>query len=209
MTNILLMPQIDGSQTSFAIFNNADWVDNLYFTAPGYGPALTLTGCSLASGSNNIAVPSTLGIQPGMAIAPTPGLPNGAFVGAITSLIQLTAVSSAGTPVNATATTVVATLTFGPPPLDLSNINFLANLRTQSGNVAQIWLTAKTADGSMNNGGLTGVLSFNVPSSVMQSVPAGTYALDILAMADGRTVNLMANGPASVIVSQGISDAAL
>lgn len=205
MTNVLLLPQIDGPNTSFAVSNNADWVDAMYFGQPGYGAPIALSGCTLATGSNIIGVSSTAGIQPGMSISPAPGLASGGYVGAITSATNLSVVDSGGGILNATASTVAAYLTFSAPPLDLSGIQFIANLRPATGST-RIFLTAQTLDGTMINFGWDGILRFNVPLSLMQQVSPGNYVLDILAMADNYNINLMQNGPASVLVNLGISD---
>jgi len=49
----------------------------------------------------------------------------------------------------------------------------------------------------------------NVKTAAMQNIPAGSYLIDILAIADGLTINLIPNGAAPVTVSRGISDAAM
>jgi hypothetical protein len=207
-TNILSLPKIDGANTSFFVPNNSDWLDSMYFSQPGFGPPVPLQGCILTASSNLIGVPSALGIQPGMQISATPGLIGGGYVGAIPSTTTLTCVSMAGSPILATASTPEATLTFNPAPLDLSGISFIASLR-QSISDERIFLTAQTADSTMLNFGVTGVLGFNVPAGAILPVPVGAYVMDILAIADGHVVNMMPQVPAAVTIAFGISDASL
>lgn len=208
LTNILQLTPLDGPNTTFVVPNNATWVDQLYFGQPGFGPTVALAGCALTGGSNVISVLSTSGIQLGMMISPAPGLPNGGYVGSITSSTQLTCVDGTGLAVNATGSMPSAFLTFMAPPLSLVGIIFIANLR-KTAKDTRVWLTAQTGDNSMINQGTQGLLSFNVPIAQMGTVPADNYVMDILASGDGYTINLMAGGPSPVTITGGISDVLL
>jgi hypothetical protein len=201
------MPQLDGANTSFAVDGNADWTDAMFFGAPGYGPPVMMTGCSLTAGSNIVTLQTTVGLQPGMQIAGTPGLPS-CYIVSIPSTTTITTGDIYGNPVNAVATTVETNLSFNPRPLDLTGISFIAHLRAEPG-ATQVFLTAKTTDGTLMQYGSSGVLAFNVPAVKMGGVPPRTYVMDLLAIADGRVINLIPNQPCNVTVNPGISDSAL
>lgn len=210
MTNILLIPQI--AKASFQITNNSDWNDSIFFGAPGAPTQpLVLSGCQLAAASNVVTVSSTQAVLEGMPISAMPGIPAGAFVGSITGLSTFVMVDSDGAAKNATATNANAQVTLQPPPLDLTGIEFVATLRsTTSGeNVA----TIQTSDGTFINGGKTGILSFNilyfidgVTNPLLTKLFPDDYVLDIVAMADGNTINLFPEGPATVTVFAGVTD---
>lgn len=206
MTNILSLPQIDGSATSFAITTNGAWLDSLFFAAPGTPPTAVEVVGAITSGSPNVTVGSTAGIVSGMPIAPSYGVPVGAIVGTIASSTQFAMVNSAGSAVNATQNDAAAALILMPAPLDLTGIAFKAELRDRAGS-PNLFLTAQTADGSLLNGGTLGTLAFNIPTPAptLANLAAGTYALDIIATADGYTVNLFQNGPAAVVVTPGVT----
>jgi hypothetical protein len=212
-TQILLLPKIDGLNTEFVVPNNADWLDGMFFSAPGFTGVVLLT-VSLTVGSNIGTAASVQGLVPGMLISPVPGIPQGTYIGAVPTTTTFTMVNGSGSPVNATVTDAEAEVSFEPIPLDLSGIQFVANLRTTQGG-PQNFLTAQTADNTMINGQLAGTLAFNVPrlprtlnGANMSMVPPGTYQLDIIAIADGYTINLMPESPATVIVTPGVTDPA-
>jgi hypothetical protein len=208
MTNIRSLPQIDGANTSFVVSNNAAWLDSMYFGAPGFGPPIVISGCSTTAGSNVITVPTLIGsslVQPGMQISSSPGLPSASYVGNVPTATTFTIVDINGNALTATATTAELTVTFNPPPLDLSGIGFVANLRLVAGST-QVFLVAQTGNGTLTNGAKLGTLSFNVPRSIMQSVPPGSYVMDIIAADPLYVINLMAKAPASVTVMSGVAD---
>lgn len=220
MTNILSLPQMSGSGTTFAFTTNSDWRDSLYFSAPGFGPNVSGVG-TITSGSNVVtlsllagATPVTLSaVQPGMIVLGI-GVPAGAFVGTI-GATSITFVDLNGNPLNATINDAAADLVFQAPPLDLTGINFLANLRMMAG-APQVFLTAQTADGSMINGKTAGTLAFAVPNQPAyingpstQQVPPNNYVMDIIAMDGTYTINLFPQGPATVMVGAGIADPSL
>jgi hypothetical protein len=208
VTNILNIPLLDGANSSFTISNNAAWTDSIYFGAPGFGPPFTLAGCSIVTGSNIVTIPtlsSTSVLSPGMQVSGTPGIPSASYVGNIPSLTTFTLVDGTGNTLNATANSIEITITFNPPPLDLSGIGFVSNLRTAPGS-AQVFLVAQTGDGTMVNGATAGTLSWNVPGARMQNVPAGIYVMGILAVDSTTRRELFPTAPATVTVIAGVSD---
>lgn len=102
----------------------------------------------------------------------------------------------------------------GPPsvPIDISGITFQFSLRTNPGD-PNVYLTGSTNDAagvggnpSLINGGSGGNLMFNIPAATMSLLLKGSYVMDILAIADGYTVNVYQNsGPATVTVDEGIT----
>ena len=96
------------------------------------------------------------------------------------------------------------TLTSGSSPIDLTGIAFECNVRSEAGGV-EIFLQASTASGTMVNGGAAGTVSFNVPAITMGALMADVYVFDILAIADGHTVNLYDDGPATLAVLEGVT----
>jgi hypothetical protein len=204
MSNILLLPKFSGAGTSFAITTTGDWNDAILFTAVG-SPAtpINMVGAITAT-STTVTVASTAGLLPGQPISQVPGIPAGTFIGTIPTPTTLTMVDAASVPVTATVTDAEASLTCQPLPLDLTNITFLAQMRKEAG-AATVYLTAKTGDGTLNNGGVTGILAFNIPQATLAHLFPDTYVIDIVATADGSTINLFPEGPATVTLLQGIS----
>jgi hypothetical protein len=207
MTNILVLPQF--SVGAFTIANNAAWLDSIYFGAPGFPSPFMITGCSTTSGSNVVTVPitiGTVGIGPGMQVSGTAqGFPPASYVGQVLSLTTFTLVDSVGNLINATATNAEVTVTFNPPPLDLTGISFAAGLRASSSS-KQVFLVMQTGNNTLVNGGKLGTLSFNVSRSRMQSVPAANYVMDLLATDGTVTINLFQQAPATVTVLAGVAD---
>ena len=140
-----------------------------------------------------------------MQVSGTPGIPSASYVGNIPSLTTFTLVDGTGNKLNATANSIEITITFNPPPLDLSGIGFVSNLRTAPGS-AQVFLVAQTGDGTMVNGATAGTLSWNVPGARMQNVPAGIYVMGILAVDSTTRRELFPTAPATVTVIAGVSD---
>eukprot|EP01037_Dinobryon_pediforme_P007622 gene7622-7686_t len=101
----------------------------------------------------------------------------------------------------------------GKTPLDITGIDFYAQLRPQTSTSAlgsvEVTLFLSTLNGLLVNGGING-LSFAVPCHALNYGPctskitAGAYEIDIVARADGREVALFAS-PAPVIVTAGIT----
>jgi hypothetical protein len=204
MTNVLLLPAFSVGST-FIVPNNADWLDGIFFSAPGSPTAPLQLLASLTFGNPNVVVGSTQGIVPGMPIDVSPGVPGGAFVGAIIDTQTFTMVDIARVPLNASLTDNQALLILNAVPLDLTGITFKAQVRAMAGG-NDVYIVMTTADGSMVNGGADGTLLFNIPASSMQKVDAGQYVMDILAEGDGNTMNLFPQGPATVQVVEGITE---
>ena len=204
MSNILLLPKFSGSGTSFAITTTGDWNDAILFTAVG-SPAssINMVG-AITSGNATVTLTSTAGLLPGQPIAQVPGIPAGIFIGTIPTATTLTMVNSINGAVTATVTDAEASLTFQPLPLDLTGITFLAQMRKTAGS-ATVYLTATTSDGTLNNGGITGILAFNIMQAALANLFPDTYVIDIVAIADGHTINLFPEGPATVTLLQGVS----
>jgi hypothetical protein len=204
VTNLLKLPTFQNT-CAFAIATNGDWLDSIFFAAPGQ-PAnpIAMTG-AITSGSNSVTVTSTQGLLPGLPVVQIPGVPAGVFVGAITSSAVFTMVDANGNPVDATATNAEAALTFLPLPLDLTGILFKVQVRAAA-NGQQVYLNLNSTLGGLVNGAASGVLSFDVTQpTIAANLPAGSYVVDIVAEGDGHTLNLFPEGPASLTVSAGIT----
>jgi hypothetical protein len=128
MTNILLLPQLDGTNSALAITRNADWTDQLNFATPGSLPSITLTGCTAVAASDTIIVPPNNNLIVGMPIAVAPSIPAGAFVGPLLSSTSFQMVTFFGASNPAVISDPSAVLTFLALPLDLTGIQFLASL---------------------------------------------------------------------------------
>lgn len=80
------------------------------------------------------------------------------------------------------------TLNVLPQALDITGIRFVMQMRAATPS-AQILVSADTNDGSLVNGGMSGVLGLAVLAPVMATVPVSPdgspHVLDILAIADG------------------------
>ena len=210
MTNILLLPQLDGTKTIFNIPLNSDWLDAVYFTAPGSSQVpLTILG-SVTTGSNifTLSAQSPLttlaGVIPGMPFTAAPGFPLGGFVGAVTSSTTVTLVNAAGAALNSTITDAELTVTFVPLLIDCTGIRFRAHIRPAPGS-GVLHLGCDTNSGTIINGGNTGAVGFFVPQVTIGNLPVGTWVMDILAIADGHVINLFQNAPATVIVGAGVT----
>ena len=211
MTNILKIPQLSSS-TSFALTTNTQWLDIISFTQTGFPAPFSISGCGLISGSGTVTIPTTALLVPGLTISGTPGIPTPTltpipfcYVLSITSLAAFTLGDALGNSLLATATNPGAILTFNPPPLDLTGISFISSIAQANVLNPRLLLTAQTLNGTMLNGGKTGVLQYNVPQAAMSQLLPGTYGLDIIAYDGTSTVNLFPQGPATVVVSTGVS----
>jgi hypothetical protein len=207
MSNILQLPKF-ASTTSFVVLTNADWLDTLFFAAPGYGGPTVLTGCSTTAGSSTVNVPTTATLISGMLVQQVAGIPPNAFVGAILSATSFHLVDAYGNDLPALASTPILQVTFSPPALDLTGIDFIANVRANVSN-ARIVLSAQTYLGTLLNGRYLGTLQFNVPQAQVSKVLPAMYVMDILAADGVNTVNLFPQGPASVQFVAGVSDPGL
>jgi len=89
--------------------------------------------------------------------------------------------------------------------LDITGIDFYAQLRPLEDD-PNILVDMSTDNNMLVNSGMTGILSWRVPYSIMRWVKISSGVLDILAIADGHRVNLFQEaGPAEVIVRSGVT----
>lgn len=204
MTEILNLPKLSGDGTAFVIDTNADWSDTIFFPSM-VSPAQTIHSCSMDVTSNGITVlDTTSGLVPGQPVI-GPGIPPGAFIGTVVPPNLVTLVDEDNFVVYTTATLSNVNVIFQALGIDLGGIDFVANLRLKP-SLHESVLTVRTTDGSLLNGGKTGTLGFNVLESVMEGVPPNEYVMDIVAVADDQYVNLFPDGPATVIVLDGVTD---
>lgn len=202
-TNILQLPAFSPG-TSFAIATNADWFDSIYFIAPGSPTGTVSMVGAIVNGSNVVNVPDTTALVPGLPITPIPGIEGFVRVGEITSLTQFKMVDQVGYPAPATINDAVAKLIFQPLPLDLSGIEFIAEVRSDVES-EQVLLLCQTSDGTLVNGGVEGTLGFNVVRDKLEHLSARSYVMDIIARADAHVINLFPLGPCTVAVTSGVT----
>ena len=107
--------------------------------------------------------------------------------------------------VNATVSEAQAALTLAPLPLDLTGITFTAQFRQEVGGT-EVFMTIGTSDNTILNSGTAGMIGFNVMAAQVETdLNPGTYVMDMVAQGDGHTINIFSQGPASVIVNQGVT----
>jgi hypothetical protein len=98
-------------------------------------------------------------------------------------------------------------LTFAPSgggaAIDVTGIAFHMQIRLAS-DETQIALDLSTANGLLINGGADGVLAWVVPAAQTAEIAPGAYVADLLAIADGATVNLC-QAPLAVTVTKGVT----
>lgn len=94
----------------------------------------------------------------------------------------------------------------GGPPLDLTGMNFHAEMRLSVQDPGNK-LDMSTAQGTLLNGGINGQMLFNVPAASMAKLSSGLYVMDILATDIGTSIvrNLFEAAPANVTVIEGIT----
>lgn len=77
-------------------------------------------------------------------------------------------------------------------PIDLTGITFSMTWRLVNAfgavDQTQILLSASTAGSYLSNGGVTGVVTLNVPASKLALMPAATYQADLVAVVGGETL---------------------
>jgi hypothetical protein len=211
-TNILSLPRLRGS---FLIARNADWLDSIYFTAPGQPTdAVQKTGQLVIGTDRVVLLDGITGLYTGMHVAAVE-IPTDARVTNITvndpedeedetkdgfDMVQ----PDGRTPVYATASNAATLLTFLPVPFDLTGIEFVGEVR-KAVEKHEVFLAMSTDAGTLINGGVSGYLSFNVPRSLLAVIDPGSYVLDIIAFADGVRVNLFPAEPASLLVNAGVT----
>ncbi|MDE2577967.1 MAG: hypothetical protein KGL46_04100 [Hyphomicrobiales bacterium] len=87
-------------------------------------------------------------------------------------------------------------------PIDLTGIAFACTLRDGAGEPA----IAMTSADLLVVDGPNGVLAFAVPLARLKDIPAGSLSGDIVATANGMTINLCKdNGPLTFIVRDGLT----
>jgi hypothetical protein len=89
-------------------------------------------------------------------------------------------------------------------PIDLTGIAFRMQVRLVS-DATQIALDLSTDNGLLVNGGASGLLSWVVPAAMTARIAPGAYVADLLAIADGATINLCQAAPLAVTVTQGVT----
>lgn len=198
-TNILaIVPRLNVSITTFT---NASWTDSFPFVVAGSAAAYPSPN-NIGNGSlsvSSVAPQAALGGYTVKIVAPA----NGATPAQIAVTAPdgtLVAIGPTGTAISAGG--VVITVTAGstpfavndsfslgvlPTPLDVSGIAFALMLRPRTGD-AMVSLSASTGTGTIANGGASGQAGLRVQTATMQNLPAGTYAYDLIASADGYDV---------------------
>ena len=177
-TNILSLPLISIEITTGT---NEDWRDSIMFAAPSSpGEPVALIGVITSGQATVTGLSSTSGLVTGMGVAGV-GIPAGATILAITGATTLTLSA------NATATNIVAALTFNPVPLDLTGIEFRMTPRRDREDI-EVAIEASTENERLINGGLGGQLGWLVPAVEMGRIRPATYAFDVVATADGATI---------------------
>lgn len=93
-------------------------------------------------------------------------------------------------------------------PLSLVGISWTADLKSSPGMAANILaLSSAGSNPTLVNGGISGLLSFNVPPATLAPLTPGLYLMDIIAFdsSTGITRNLFEAGPANVTIEEGIT----
>jgi hypothetical protein len=206
VTQISLLPQIDGARTAFAFVKNAAFTYSFVIAAPS-GPQVPLVAtASTTAGSatlSNLPAVTVTSLVTGQKVSGY-GIPAGATITAIPSTTSVTLSA------NVTQTAAANSITFQVMPLDLTGISFRQQIRATASDTG-VLLEMSTDNGLLINGGTTGVLSAYVPASSLGALPETTggsaLVTDIVATAaDGGPINLMAlSGPASVTVTAGVT----
>jgi hypothetical protein len=97
-------------------------------------------------------------------------------------------------------------LASGGAAVDITGISFFMQVR--GADLTAIWLALSTANGLLINGGATGLLSWIVPASMtrlLQAYAGLVGVADLLAEADGVTLNLCGGTPLNVSIGGGIT----
>jgi hypothetical protein len=89
-------------------------------------------------------------------------------------------------------------------PLDLTGIAFHMQVRPAPGS-AEVALDLSTDNGLLINNGGAGTISLLAPKAALAQIAPGAYVADLLAIADGATINLCLNGPLAVTVDPGVT----
>lgn len=192
-TNILSLPLLT---VTFQTATNESWRDGVAFTSAGSITYQATGGNAGNGGLSGLAV--SLGAYIGDYILTITGAttfrvadPDGYTVGAGVVGVPFSA-SGIGFTLNQGQTPFVVgdgfTLTVLPQALDITGIRFVMMMR-RSAQDATILVGADTDQGTLVNGGTSGVLGWAIPVEMMQRVAISSdgapYVLDVLAMADG------------------------
>jgi hypothetical protein len=201
MTNILSLPKLRGD---FTIARNADWLDTIYFTAPGQPTEVLQKTCAVIAGLHTVQVSGgTSGLVNGMPVV-GPEIPaNTRIINVSSSTFDMISGVN-GMPVGPLLTNAATVLSFLPIPIDLSGIEFAGEVRKAVGK-HEVFLRIGTSTGTLINGGASGYLSFNVLRGQLAAIYAGEYVFDLVAAGDGHYVNLFPTAPAVLTVNEGIT----
>jgi hypothetical protein len=93
-------------------------------------------------------------------------------------------------------------------PLDISGINFHAELRTAVGDASnKLDISSSVVHPQFIVGGTNGTLFFSVDASLLINLTPGVYVMDILAIdiTSGMIRNLCEGGPIHVTVLEGVT----
>ena len=205
MSNLQNLPQLPLGTEVF-LSSNSDWTDQIYIAEPGFSAPFSISG-ALTSGANTFGVTSSGNIVPGM-LALGWGLSQGTTVESVSP----TSITLSG---NASITAPNTSVTFMPPPLDLTGIAFTSEVRISSESPAII-LSCSTALGTMTNGDADGTFGWYVPASTLEVAPwprnlivqgSITCVLDIIATdATGARINLCTeNGPIPLTINLSVT----
>lgn len=208
MTQIFNLPQIDGSQTVFTVTKGSVFSYSIVFPNP-FGPQVPLVAAAtMSAGSatlSNLPTAIVASLVTGQPVSGY-GIPAGAVIAAIPTATTVTL------SIAATQSGALVGVTFQVLPLDLTGISFRQQIR-QTADPGDTWaiIELSTANGLLISGGTSGTLSGLVLPSALTALPiapvGAPLVTDIVATAsDGGPINLMAqNGPASVVVLQGVT----
>jgi hypothetical protein len=92
----------------------------------------------------------------------------------------------------------------GVTPLDITGITFRSHIRPAPGSDSLI-LDMSTSNGLLLNGETSGILSWIIPRSRTRMLTVGAAVADLLAIADGHTINLVQASPMQVLITQGVT----
>lgn len=97
--------------------------------------------------------------------------------------------------------------TVDPPiAIDITGIAFRSTVRSADAPDDEILFHASTSDGTFELDGEHGLLAFAVPRSALRNLEAGTAYGDLIAEADGKTINLCKDaGPLEFVIRRGLT----
>lgn len=93
-----------------------------------------------------------------------------------------------------------------PTAIDITGIVFSATVRRADALDDEILFQASTADGSITLDGPAGLMKFAIPKEQLKNLAAGDAQGDVLATADGMTINLCKDkGPLRFTIRRGLT----